>query len=140
MKPKIKQNQLTGSSKLLAPQSIERTPDILEYPSFSFRFLQKNTGHHLDNCKEEDRLQLICQIVKLSELTWNQIYSSHKHGFGSETIPYKKIKPTIPSHVTKDSTLLALRFSGHKPMIGYRDGATFFVLFLDHNFSVYNHG
>jgi hypothetical protein len=42
--------------------------------------------------------------------------------------------------VTEEVNLIAFRFDGKKPMVGYRDGVTFYVLFLDRSFTLYDHG
>jgi len=49
------------------------------------------------------------------------------------------IKAPLPASVTEDVTFLVLRFNGKKPMIGYRDGRTFHILLLDHDFTAYKH-
>ena len=46
----------------------------------------------------------------------------------------------IPHAVTPDVNLLAFRFSDKAPMIGFRRGATFFIVWLDHQFKLYDHG
>ena len=51
----------------------------------------------------------------------------------------KSIDAPIPQSVTDDVTFLVLRFNGKKAMIGYRDGRTFHILLLDHNFTAYKH-
>jgi hypothetical protein len=46
----------------------------------------------------------------------------------------------IPAHVTEDVTLLSFRFHGKAPMVGYRVGRIFHIVWLDHDFAVYSHG
>ncbi len=50
------------------------------------------------------------------------------------------IDAPLPKSITEDVTFLILRFNGKKAMIGYRDGRTFHILLLDHDFSAYKHG
>jgi hypothetical protein len=79
-------------------------------------------------------------LERLSGLVWHQIQSAPRHGLGSEKIPRNAIKVGIPLFLTEDVDLLAIRFSGKKPMVGYRDGTIFNILWFDWNFSLYDHG
>lgn len=107
---------------------------------FCLRYLQ--SGYDVGNCSKEQQIQLLEQLRLLSQLTWNETRASHKHGLGSEKIPQKQIKRPMPSGlaITDDVTLIAFRFAGKNPMIGYRTGSIFRLLWLDHDFSVYDHG
>jgi hypothetical protein len=88
----------------------------------------------------EDKASFADTLRKLSKLTWRDISTSHRHGLGYEQIPRHCIHASIPSHVTADVQLIAFRFSGKKAMVGYRDNALFRILWLDRDFTVYNHG
>jgi len=79
-------------------------------------------------------------LYKLSQLTWSQIQSSPRHGLGYEKIPRAAIKAPVPSLITEDTNFIAFRFSGKKAMVGYRDRAVFYVVWLDRNFTLYDHG
>jgi len=72
-------------------------------------------------------------------MTWYQIQQAPRHGLGSEKIEYDSIKSTKPDIVTKDSTILALRFSGKKPFVGIRDGSLFHIIWIDNKFNLYKH-
>lgn len=58
---------------------------------------------------------------------------------GFEKIEPSQVRQSLPSSVTEDVNLIAFRFSGKAPMVGYRDGQVFHVLWLDHDFSLYDH-
>ena len=116
------------------------TQEILEfnYPIFCFKHLHKD--HDLDKCNETEKKSLIEKIVKLSQLTWNDIQNAPRHGLGTEKIAINAIKPSCPSFITDDvKHLLAIRFDGLKPILGHRNRFVFHVLFIDRVFSVYNH-
>lgn len=133
---RLKQQKLEQGKKFKV--EVKTTPpDISDYFAFSFLFLKH--PYHVDNCCNADKIALVTQLAKLCTITWNQIYSSHRHGFGTERISQNSIRPSLPSHITKEITINALRFSGRKPMIGYRQKNIFYILFLDHNLSVYQH-
>lgn len=80
------------------------------------------------------------KLVKLSQLSWIDIQNSPRHGLGTEKIAINAIKPNCPEFITEDvSFLLALRFDGKKPILGHRNKFIFHVLFIDRDFTVYNH-
>ena len=79
-------------------------------------------------------------IYKRRALTWTQIAQAGRHGLGSEKIPRHQIRSSIPATVSDDCDhFLALRFSTFKPMVGLRQGAVFYVLWFDHDFTLYPH-
>jgi len=73
-------------------------------------------------------------------LTWAEIARSPRHGLGYEIIPQEKIKTSLPAHITKDMNIIAFRYHAMSPMLGYRLDRTFHVLFLDRDFTLYDHG
>jgi hypothetical protein len=125
--------------KYISPKSVNSqavTSNNL-HPAFSFKYLRK--GYHLDDCTKDDKEKLIQRLVKLSGMSWSEIMSAHRHGFGHEKISRSSIKASIPEHITEDVSLLAFRFNGMKPMVGYRADKLFYILWLDYNFSLYPH-
>jgi hypothetical protein len=112
--------------------------DFTQKPCFCFQYLHKD--YNSDNCDDDQIKLLIKTLEKLSNLTWLQIESSHRHGLGSEKISRHSVKPHIPDFIPKDATILSIRFAGNAPMVGFREKNIFHVLFLDGKFNVYNHG
>lgn len=108
-------------------------------PKFSFCYVQ--SSHCINGCQRDEKAGLTDKMYRISQLTWKQIKSADRHGLGFEKISRDAIKAGIPAHVTEDvDHFLAFRFSGTKPMVGYRLGSTFFVLWLDRGFNLYDHG
>lgn len=107
-------------------------------PIFSLRHL--NSGYCISKCDKKDRLSFVDKIRVISQLSWAQIKSTHRHATGFEKLPRNTFKIGIPTHITEDQTLIAFRFSGKKPMIGYRDRDIFHIIWFDNDFSVYDHG
>ncbi|MDE1491932.1 hypothetical protein [Xenorhabdus bovienii] len=107
-------------------------------PEFSLRYLQNN--YCVDSCQRDEKAALSDSLFRLSQLTWSQIKQQHRHALGFEKIHRTAIKPAIPPHITEDVNLIAFRFSGMKPMVGYRRDSTFFIVWLDRDFTVYRHG
>jgi hypothetical protein len=65
----------------------------------------------------------------------------HRHKLGTEKIAKKIIKNApLPKFITDDfEYFLAFRYNGYCPMVGYRQRDVFFVLWFDHDFTLYSH-
>ena len=135
-KLKIGNRQPFSGKRIQAQAEVEESPQ-LQPPIFSLRHLRH--GYSLPDCTSEQKASFADTLHKLSQMTWAQINVAPRHGSGSEIIAQNAIKTTIPSHITKDVNLLAFRFYGMAPMVGYRDGAIFYVVWLDPSFTLYNH-
>ena len=90
--------------------------------------------------RQNDKAAFADQIAKISKLTWAQIRLQDRHALGTEKHPPGKVKFKLPTHYTEDTNILCFRFSGRKPMAGYKDGAVFHILAFDRNYTLYNHG
>lgn len=111
--------------------------DQIETISFSFQyFSEKKFG--LESCNLTDLKELLCQMKNISSKTWNEIRTSHRHGLGSEKIDSKSLRVSIPSEC-KEKQLLAFRYNGKKPMVGFRRNSVFEILYLDTDFTLYPH-
>lgn len=106
---------------------------------FGFKHLQDVS---FSDCKSPDFLIAFIQRLRaLSNLTWQTIYTTGRHSFGSETIPVSSLKPSMP--LSNDlKTLLVLRATGdNHPFLGFRNGNTFEIVFIEANFGdIYDHG
>jgi hypothetical protein len=88
-----------------------------------------------------DKEQFAEAIFRRKNLTWEEVYSAQRHGLGTEKISVKSISEEKPRFITDDITdYLALRYNGKKAMVGIRQKNIFYVLWFDHNFSLYDHG
>ncbi len=106
-------------------------------PMFSLRYL--NRDYNLSQCTKDEKAAFADTIAQLSQLTWSQIQSQPRHGLGYEKISRNAIRSSIPSHLTDDVNLIAFRFCGKAPMVGYRDRAVFYIIWLDRDFTLYPH-
>lgn len=87
-----------------------------------------------------DKQHFAESIFKRKNLTWEEVMQANKHKLGTEKIPVKAIKENKPNFITDDvDDYLALRYSGLKPMVGIRQKNIFYVLWFDHDFSLYKH-
>ena len=126
-----------NSGKYIKPKAvIEETPDQ-QPPVFSLQYLQQ--GYSLAECDKEEAAAFAQMLARLSQMKWADIKTAARHGLGFEKIARNALKPPIPSHITDDVNFIAFRFSGMKPMVGYREGVIFHVLWLDRSFSLYAH-
>jgi hypothetical protein len=107
-------------------------------PIFSLYYLEKS--HCLSDCTKEEKAAFADTLHKLSQLTWNEIISSPRHGSGCEKIAQNAIRQPIPSHIKSDINLLAFRFCAKAPMVGYREENTFHIVWIDRVFTLYDHG
>ena len=125
-----------------SPQ-INVTSEKEENVCFGFSDLQE-----LSYCEAENDskffITFLSRLKKYCELTWQQIYSTHKHGIGgSETLQINelsaKARNKIPAGIDK---LLVLRTDGaNHPFLGYRKGNVFQVVFIEYTFGdIYFHG
>lgn len=106
-------------------------------PEFSLRYLQK--GFCVDACELKEKAALADKLFRLSQLSWAQIRQQDRHKLGYEKIARNAIRSGIPAHITEDVDLIAFRFCGMAPMVGYKYGATFYILWLDRAFTLYQH-
>ena len=87
-------------------------------------------------------IRFIERLKKLCTLTWNQVYTSSRHSFGTETIMKENLNSSTqqlcPSGVDK---LLILRATGdNHSFLGYRSDDVFQILFIEYRFGdIYQH-
>jgi hypothetical protein len=109
-------------------------------PRFSFRFLVKHADFGFESLNDDGKVALANTLHKLSNLTWAQIRLAHKHGLGHEKIEIKDLNFTLPSGISPNRSILAFRFYGKAPMLGYRsDYGTFYIVAFDPKFKAYKH-
>lgn len=122
-------------------KTIDKNRVIDDYPIFCFKHLQENS---LKDCKDSKfYFDFLIRLRDLSNLGWKEIYKSHKHSFGTSKIPISKLKPDMPSFITKDVTeLTVFRANGdNRPFIGLQNKNQFHVIFIETKFGdIYNHG
>lgn len=133
MKPK---GRRIGSTSRIKENEI--LDDKINYPVFCFKYLHRN--YNIDKCENDDKIKFIEQIIKLSGLTWQDIEYSPRHGMGTEKIQRSAIKLDLPKEITDDVVhFLAFRFNGRKPFVGFRDRFIFHVLYIDSDYTLYDH-
>lgn len=137
-KNRIAKQQVSGGRLIKAPETKDDIPAEQQPPIFSLEYLQKD--YCVTACQMQDQAHFAIRLRKLSEITWQQIKAAPRNGLGQEKISQDAIREPIPSHITEDVNFLALRFAGKKPMVGYRSGRIFYIIWLDRDFTLYDHG
>lgn len=105
---------------------------------FCLRNLQN--GYDVDDLQAEDQCLFLKRLRHLSKMKWLEVINAPRHGAGKEKINTNSIQVAVPRFVTDDVDLWSLRFTQRKAMVGWRSGDVFHVVWIDHNFTVYNHG
>lgn len=124
-----------GTAKAEPPQDYDSKP-----PVFSLERLQSGK-YCLSALDKEHKAAFSDAIFKRKLTTWRELKSADRHGIGFEKIDKTSISEKLPAYLTQDvDYLLAFRFKGKAPMVGYRVKDVFYVLWFDRDFTLYNHG
>ena len=132
------------SAPKLFPQSDGIMADVFadKTPWFSHRFICQN-AFCIKKCNFDQIKNLVDKIRVLSSLEWKAIESSPRETHGFEMIPVKQVKGSIPPKFSDLKAIWVFRFgSGNKGgrIAGARKGNNFHILFIDHNYKLYDHG
>lgn len=106
-------------------------------PIFCLRYLQP--PYCVTSCEQQEQASFAVTLRRLSSMTWAQIRNAPRHGLGTEKIDRGSLRARVPDGITEDVVFLAIRFHGMAPMVGYRSGQTFHVVWLDRAFTLYPH-
>lgn len=109
-------------------------------PIFSLERLQSGK-YCLSSLCQEDKASFSDSQFKRKNISWYEVDKIDRHGLGTEKIPKSAIRAALPPFITDDfSHFIAFRYRGRAPMVGYRQKDVFFVLWFDHDFTLYDHG
>ncbi len=134
MPKKIKKAKKRDSKKFKSHPEEKSSQE--QTPVFSCEYLDGD--YWLLKCDKNHQAAFAKTIHKLSKITWAEIFQNNRHGVGYEKIEPKKIKAQIPEPAL-GKTIIAFRYSGKSPMVGFRQKRVFYVLWLDRDFSLYSH-
>lgn len=115
----------------------------IQQDNIVFGFSEIRPFSYID-CRNDSEffISFIERLKKLSSLTWKVIGTSARHSFGFEKLETKYLTPSAKTHVPKGmESLLVFRATGdNHAFLGYRDGNTFQIVFIEHDFGdVYKH-
>lgn len=134
---KIKRTRPANRGRIKAPPVKSISSDAVN-PIFSLRHLDKNFS--LTKCTKEEKAAFADTLYKLSQLSWQELRQAPRHGLSYERISINAIRGAIPSHIAKEVGFIAFRFYGKAPIVGYRDGEIFHIVWVDREFKLYAHG
>lgn len=134
---RLKRKSPSQGTHFKAPESSD-PPAQTQPPLFSFEHIAKDGPCSLDACDKDHKAALIDRLTQLSKLTWQQIQQASMHGQGTEQIARSSLKVQLPGFFN-DDYVLAFRFFGKAPMLGFRRDRVFYILFLDPSFKASSH-
>ena len=108
-----------------------------------FDFSKLQPISYVDAKKVSFFIEYLERLKKLSTLDWKTVFTSQRHGFGTEKIPVSSLtlsaRTLVPENTDK---LLVFRATGDKHVfLGIQDGNVFQVIFIEANFGdIYPHG
>lgn len=127
----------SSGGKIKAPEqsvgNVDREP-----PIFCLKYIKKT--YSVDDCTKDQKAAFADTLSKLSKLTWMEIRTGDKRGYGCEKLTIDKAK--IPEHITADVDIIGIRFWNKARMVGYRDSTKriFHIVWLDIRMNLYDHG
>jgi hypothetical protein len=137
-KKKIKKPSISKSEKLSLKDSA-KIPPKQQKPFFSLSSMDKYKIFCIGQCEKKEKAAFSDTLYKLSQLTWGEILSSQRHGCGHEKIDRKQITRPLPDDLKEDENIIAFRFCGKKPMVGYKRENVFHIIWVDPKFKLYKH-
>jgi hypothetical protein len=138
-RPKFKPSQPPPPGAKIAPHDAPSEGSTNHVrPIFNLEHLKGR--YCLSECTTDEKAAFADALHTRSKMTWAELRLAARHGLGFEIIPRQILRvQDFPSELTEDRQLLAFRFCGKAPMVGYRTGREFTVLFLDRDFTLYPH-
>lgn len=135
-KNKFKKQKPNKGKKLKVQYKEELSPE-LQTPVFSLHLL--NERYCISKCQRKEKADFADTLRKLGKMTWRELKQIGRHKLGYEKISRDSIRTSVPVNLKGDARFIAFRFSGKKPMVGYRDKNIFHIIWLDWNLSLYKH-
>jgi len=109
-------------------------------PRFSFRLLIKHSDFGFESLEQKHKIALLNTMHQLSQYKWSELRMIPRHGKGYEQIEREALNFKLPADVPDHSKIIAFRFCGEAPMLGYRSSwGTFYIIALDTKFKAYSH-
>lgn len=142
-KNKIKLPEKNNSKRIKQPKSeIDSGWYYSDERHFAFSFTKMpKSDYDIEHLNNMHLVALVKKLKILCVLTWGDLKRSGRHALGHEIIDRNSFKKvTVPNDISDDVKFLAFRYNGKNSFIGYRRGKIFHIMYIDHNFTVYNHG
>ncbi len=129
------QNKSHCKIKVCEPGDYNKEPLL-----FSFERVQDNSKYGFSKLPKDHKVALVESFFKRRDKSWNDLNKLNRHNLGFEKIGMDKIRLERPKCITEDTTLWAFRYTGNNhAMVGYRVRNIFYILWFDHNYTLYKH-
>jgi len=143
MSKKIKPPALKTRQKIRGPSlSVQTTSSSNDtHPAFCLRYIQSD--YSVDRYSKEIKANFAERLQQLGQIPWKEIQKSPRHGMGHEKISRNSIQQPLPLNTPYDREFLAFRLGGsgkQATMVGYRKEKVFYIIWIDPNGEVYEHG
>ena len=130
-------------TRKIKPQNEEIKPAKPQQTKVVFGFSSLKPVSYVD-AKNDSRffIDFLKRLKMLSGLEWNTLWTTQRHGLGTEMIGRETLRSSIQKMVPEDmKNIIVLRATGdNHAFLGYRDGNVFQVLFIEYAFGdIYNH-
>ncbi|WP_196757837.1 hypothetical protein [Gluconobacter potus] len=125
------------NGKLIKAVESGKTSSDSQKPLFCFEHMV--SGYDINECERNEKAQILSALYTRSRMSWSELRTAPRHGLGYEKIARTSINPTVPEVITEDVDIIAFRCIGLAPMIGYKDGNIFRIVWIDREFKVYDH-
>ncbi len=107
------------------------------YPHLSLS--KSQPGYGVEELTERQRSEFLLKWSKRSKCTWQELLSHPKHGLGFEQLPQHKLKRSAPEHLQAEKYMV-FRHDGNLPLVGYKIGDVFYLLWAEARYGdVYDH-
>jgi hypothetical protein len=129
-----------GTPPAPTTESIEENEAVRQatgYPMLSFRHVR--SGYCVEELTEKQRSDFLLKWFRRAKFTWAALGQHDKHALGYEFMPKKQIKPQLPEHLQQDKYMV-FRHHQNLPVLGFKAGDTFYVLWIENEYGqVYDH-
>jgi hypothetical protein len=109
-----------------------------ESPKFCLRFLVPGFDVHASSAEKQAAFARTLQ--KLASFRWMDLKLAPRHAHGSELLPAREFKATIPPRFQAEPKFMVFRYHGNLPMAGVRVDDVYHVLWIEPEFNqLYDH-
>jgi hypothetical protein len=136
---KLRPPKPKGYGRLAAPE-----PEMIDQNTLKvvFGFQHLEYEYALNGATNAQVVAFLDALRMRSQITWSQINSAPRQKLGFEKIA-DALRIGVPAQIPEKchDRIVCFRFGGDlERFIGYREGATFEVVWIDHDGRAYDHG
>ncbi len=114
-----------------------KIPPAIEHPVFCLHYLDKK--YCLSKCDQVEKASFADKLRVLSQQTWGEITTNRPWGY-EKIKDRRSLSRNVPKGITEDLPIITFYFHDKKKMVGCRNSSVFHIVWLDRDFSLYDHG